>query len=308
MSRLVHVGQVIVDIVMYVPRLPERGGDVLATGGGTEVGGGFNVLTAAVRQGLTAAYGGMHGTGPWGDLARKRLAQEHIDVLQPKMSALDTGFTVALVDAEGERTFATTFGAEGQLRTNDLRRIQIFPDDIVYVSGYGLALPVNGPAVNSWLSTVDPGITVVLDPGPLAAEIPEAVLKPVIDRADWISCNEREAKLLTGEDDPVKAVQALRRRNAIVRTGAGGCVLATSDDVIAVPGFPVEVVDTNGAGDAHTGAFMAGLAAGLPPRQAARRANAAAAIAVTRRGPASAPTIEEVHKLLSDEEPGDVAD
>src|SRR6185437_1627912 len=107
-----------------------------------------------------------------------------------------------------------------------------FTDDIVYVSGYGLALPVNGPAVNSWLSTVDSNITVVLDPGPLAAEIPEAVLKPVIDRADWISCNEREAKLLTGEDDPVKAVQALRRRNAIVRIGSGGCVLATADDVI----------------------------------------------------------------------------
>ena len=50
MSRLVHVGQVIVDIVMYVPHLPERGGDVLASSGGTEVGGGFNVLTAAMRR------------------------------------------------------------------------------------------------------------------------------------------------------------------------------------------------------------------------------------------------------------------
>jgi len=203
MSRLVHVGQVIVDIVMYVPHLPERGGDVLASSGGTEVGGGFNVLTAAVRQGLTAAYGGMHGTGPLGDLARKRLAQEHVDVLQPKMSTMDTGFTVALIDADGERTFATTFGAEGQLRINDLRRIRVFPDDIVYVSGYGLALPVNGPAVCSWLSTVDVKNTVVLDPGPLVADIPEAVLKPVIDRADWISCNERDGVLLAAEYDPV---------------------------------------------------------------------------------------------------------
>jgi sugar/nucleoside kinase (ribokinase family) len=306
MSRLVHVGQVIVDIVMYVPHLPERGGDVLASSGGTEVGGGFNVLTAAMRQGLTAAYGGMHGTGPFGDLARKRLAQEHIDVLQPKLSIMDTGFTVALIDADGERTFATTFGAEGQLRINDLRRIRIFPDDIVYVSGYGLALPVNGPAVCSWLSTVDPRNTVVLDPGPLAAEIPEAVLKPVLDRADWISCNEREARLLTGEDDAIKAISALRRRNAIVRTGAAGCIVATAEEVLTVPGFPVEVVDTNGAGDAHTGAFIAGLAAGSSPKKAARRANAAAALAVTRRGPAAAPTIEEVQKLLK--ESGDVAD
>lgn len=305
MSRLVHVGQVIVDVVMYVPQLPERGGDVIAVDGGTEVGGGFNVLVAAVRQGLTAAYGGMHGVGPFGDLVRKRLAQERIDVLQPKLSTLDTGVTVALVDAEGERTFATTFGAEGQLRANDLARIRLFPDDIVYVSGYGLALPVNGPAVCTWLSTVDPRIVVVLDPGPLVAEIPESVLKPVLDRADWVSCNEREARLLTGEDDPVEAASAMRRRNAIVRVGAGGCVLATGDGVTTVPGFRVEAVDTNGAGDAHTGAFIAGLAAGLPATEAAKRANAAAAIAVTRRGPASAPTIEEVRKLLR-EETGDV--
>jgi len=300
MSRLVHVGQVIVDIVMYVPHLPERGGDVLASAGGTEVGGGFNVLTSAARQGLAAAYGGMHGVGPFGDVARKRLKQERIDVLQPPLSTMDTGVTVALVDAEGERTFATTFGAEGQLRPDDLRRIRLFPDDVVYVSGYGLALPVNGPAVSSWLSTVDSGVTVVLDPGPLAAEIPEAVLKPVLDRADWISCNEREATLLTGEDDPVKAAESLRRRNAIVRIGAGGCVVATADGVATVPGFPVRVVDTNGAGDAHAGAFIAGLAAGLSALAAARRANAAAAISVTRRGPATGPTIDEVTKLLRD--------
>jgi len=128
----------------------------------------------------------------------------------------------------------------------------------------------------------------------------------VLDRADWISCNAREARLLTGEDDPVKAAIALRRRNAIVRTGAGGCVIAAAEEVQTVPGFPVDVVDTNGAGDAHTGAFIAGLAAGLSPTKAARRANAAAAIAVTRRGPAAAPTIEEVQKLLK--ESGDVAD
>jgi sugar/nucleoside kinase (ribokinase family) len=299
-SRLVHVGQVIIDIVMYVPHLPERGGDVLASGGGTEVGGGFNVLTTAARQGLTSAYGGMHGVGPFGDLARKRLAQERIDVLQPPLSTMDTGVTVALVDAEGERTFATTFGAEGRLRSDDLRRIRLFPDGIVYVSGYGLALPVNGPAVSAWLSTVDPGITVVLDPGPLAAEIPDAVLKPVLDRADWISCNEREATLLTGIDDPIEAANELRRRNAIVRIGPGGCVVATADGVATVPGFPVRVVDTNGAGDAHAGAFIAGLAAGLSPLAAARRANAAAAISVTRRGPATGPTIDEVGKLLRD--------
>ncbi|HEX5405763.1 MAG TPA: PfkB family carbohydrate kinase [Pseudonocardiaceae bacterium] len=66
-----------------------------------------------------------------------------------------------------------------------------------------------------------------------------------------------------------------------------------------MPPFPVTAVDTNGAGDTHVGVFAAGLAAGLDPLTAALRANAAAALAVTRRGPSTAPTAAEVDDLLA---------
>ena len=58
-------------------------------------------------------------------------------------------------------------------------------------------------------------------------------------------------------------------------------------------------VDTTGAGDAHSGVFLAGLAAGLPPAAAARRANAAAALAVTRPGPAVSPSRAELDAFLA---------
>ena len=58
------------------------------------------------------------------------------------------------------------------------------------------------------------------------------------------------------------------------------------------------IVDTNGAGDAHNGVFLAGLATGLAPRDAARRANAAAAIAIESFGPAQAPTRERLDAWL----------
>jgi sugar/nucleoside kinase (ribokinase family) len=61
----------------------------------------------------------------------------------------------------------------------------------------------------------------------------------------------------------------------------------------------VTAIDTNGAGDAHAGVLLAGLAAGLSPEQAALRANAAAAIAVTRWGPATSPTAQEVDDLIA---------
>ena len=65
-----------------------------------------------------------------------------------------------------------------------------------------------------------------------------------------------------------------------------------------MPGFPVDAVDTNGAGDAHAGVLVAALLRGEGLLPAVRRANAAAAIATTRRGPATAPVAEETDRLL----------
>jgi sugar/nucleoside kinase (ribokinase family) len=66
-----------------------------------------------------------------------------------------------------------------------------------------------------------------------------------------------------------------------------------------VPAPAVVAVDTTGAGDAHAGVFLAGLAAGLPPGAAASRANAAAALVVTRPGPAVAPSRAELDAFLA---------
>jgi sugar/nucleoside kinase (ribokinase family) len=91
----------------------------------------------------------------------------------------------------------------------------------------------------------------------------------------------------------------MKRGGAIVRIGAFGCVVAQSaerSDV--VPGFVVESVDSNGAGDCHVGAFAAELALGCPTLEAARRANAAAAMSVTKHGPATGPTRPELEAFL----------
>ncbi|MGD0609810.1 MAG: PfkB family carbohydrate kinase, partial [Streptosporangiaceae bacterium] len=65
-----------------------------------------------------------------------------------------------------------------------------------------------------------------------------------------------------------------------------------------LPAPVVTAVDTTGAGDAHSGVFLAALAAGLAAADAARRANAAAALAVTRSGAAVSPTRAELDEFL----------
>jgi len=308
-DRLLHLGNVVVDIVVTVPALPERGGDVLASRAAAVAGGGFNVLAAAARQGLRAAYAGAHGTGPFGTLARAALAGEGIEVIQPAKAGLDTGFVLTMVEAGGERTFLTSHGAEATLTAAELDRVSPAARDAVYLSGYGLVHDSNRAALLGWLARLGGGQVVFFDPGPLVGSIPSAALAAVLGRADWLTCNAREATILTGRTDPLEAAATLARRagpagriRVLVRTGPAGCLIARPGDevvVVAVPGFQVGVVDTNGAGDAHSGAFIAALAAGATDAAAARSANAAAALSVTRRGPATAPTREELARFLT---------
>ncbi|MCI2417940.1 PfkB family carbohydrate kinase [Saccharopolyspora sp. K220] len=303
MNRLVHLGNVLVDLVMTVPQLPPRGGDVLATSSRMMAGGGFNVMVAAARQGMHVAHGGLHGTGPLGDLVRKQLDGAGIELLQAVRTDQDTGYDVALVDAEGERTFVTSFGVEATLGRSDLARITIKPGDFVYVSGYSLVQRSSGPALAEWMRQLDAGVPVVVDPGPLVTDIAPDVLAATLRRAHWWSCNLREATLLTGREDPAEAAVELVGRGCsgvVVRTGPDGCVLATDvRNPVEVLGFRVSAVDTNGAGDAHVGAFIACLARGLEPAEAARYANVAAALAVTKPGPATAPTATEIDDFLT---------
>jgi len=311
-ERLVFAGEAIVDLLMRVPALPERGGDMLAGSATIEVGGGFNIMAAAVRQGLPVLYAGGHGTGPWGDKVRAALAGEGIELLRAADPDADTGFDVALVEASGERTFVTALGAESLRRPGAWEQVRTGPGDAVYVSGYGLVAPESGPALGAWAAALPPGVTLFADPGPLVADIPAGVLDPVLARCDWWSCNQREAALLTASSDPAEAARRLVRRagraGVIVRAGPAGCVLAlrttgqgTNDGVslTQVTAPAVTAVDTTGAGDAHSGVFLAALAGGMPPGVAAGRANAAGAIAVTRPGAAVAPTRAELAEFLA---------
>jgi len=207
------------------------------------------------------------------------------------------------VDATGERTFLTSRGAEATLTAADLAPVRAAPGDAVYLSGYGLAHPSNAAALLGWLGRLGEGHLVVFDPGPLAGSLPGDVLAPVLARADWVTCNARESALLTGAPDPGDALRSLAgrlpRAGVLVRVGPDGCLLGGRAAVAErVPGFPVGAVDTNGAGDTHTGAFLAALASGAPEAEAVRRANAAAALSVTRRGPATGPTVAELERFL----------
>ena len=304
MPKMLHTGQVIIDLVMAVEKLPQIGGDVLAQSAGFEAGGGFNVMAAAVRNGLPVVYLGRHGSGRFGDLARQAMNAEgiHIGIVEPAQR--DTGLCVALTDASAERSFISYIGAEGEVTIDDLNSVAAEAGDYVYLSGYSLLHEGKAQALLDWTLALPDSINVVFDPGPLVESPDSPMMQALLPRIDVWTSNSVEALRFTGTEDIGAALDRLAEHLPddvlmVVRDGPQGCWIHQASERQHVPGFAVQAVDSNGAGDAHAGVFVAGLAQGLSAHEAARRANAAAALAVTRWGPATSPRSSEVDALLS---------
>jgi sugar/nucleoside kinase (ribokinase family) len=309
-TRVIHTGQALVDVVVEVPDLPDRGQNVMASSATDYAGGAVTVLVAAARFGADCVHAGAHGTGPHGDLVRAALDRDGIAVSAPAVDGLDTGICVVMVEPSAERTFVTTLGAERRISAESLATSQPVPGDLVCVTGFSLALDSTRDPLLAWLPDLHPEVVVVLDPGAAFADLPEDVRTAMLQVTDVWSSNAEEAEGLlraVGQEPPsdlaalTTAVAPLLRGDAVavVRDGPEGCAVRVADETTYVPGFPQTPVDTNGAGDTHTGALLAEVAAGTPWVEACRRANAAAAIKVTRRGPESAPTAVEVDDFLA---------
>ncbi|MGY2190367.1 PfkB family carbohydrate kinase [Pseudomonas sp. SDO5591_S426] len=304
MPKMLHTGQVIIDLVMAVDKLPQAGGDVLAQSASFEAGGGFNVMAAAQRNGLPVVYLGRHGTGRFGDLARDAMNAEGIRIGIADRAERDTGLCVAITDASAERSFVSYIGAEGDLTAQDLASVAAEAGDFVYVSGYSLLHVGKAQALVDWVLALADGVNVVFDPGPLVDSPDAPLMQALLPRIDVWTSNGVEALKITGATDIAQALDRLvgylpQEVLMVVRDGPQGCWISQGSERRHVPGFKVEALDSNGAGDAHAGVFVAGLAQGLSAFEAARRANAAAALAVTRWGPATSPGTAEVDELIS---------
>lgn len=299
--RLYCLDTVMVDVIMKVAHIPQKGGDVLADDRLFTTGGGYNAMSAASRCGLASTYVGTLGTGPFSDLAAQSLDRDSIGAPLAHSKFLDVGYCVTLVEPNGERTFITATGSEVDLGSSELAQIRPVSGDYVLVSGYNVMYEPQASEILEWLESLDPEVVVAFDPAIRVEDIPTPNLERILKRATWLLCNEREAQFLSRRDDMTEAINQLASLsiNTILRVGSEGCWVIEGSSVTRVPGFQVAVVDTTGAGDTHNGIFLAELARGNAPSEAARIANAGAALATEHFGPATSPSIDVILNWLA---------
>lgn len=305
-GRVVLMGQILVDRVLQGARPIHGGGSEWARDGGTHVGGGFNALVAARRMGAEAVSLSPIGTGPHASLITDALAREGIVDAGPHVEGVDNGFCIALIDRRAERTFISTKGAETMTPASawaDFVRT-MSPDDVLYIDGYLMDHPANREAAEAALRVLPEGVRVLLDVSPVIG-IPESL--PTHHAI--ISMNSVEARAIAKQSrlDGYLPFDSLSCRLAqtlggdtLIRLGASGACFARSvgpdseTSAAHIPTPTVDAVDTNGAGDAHSGVLAASLAQGIPLERALVLANCAGALASTVVGPASCPTREDI--------------
>ena len=312
-GRVVLMGQILVDLAVRGEALPTPGGDVWAIDEGMHVGGGFNALVAARRMGAEAISLSPIGDGPYSSLIQAALEREGITDLGPRVTGTDNGFCIAFTDRTGERTFISTKGAETMAPASawaDFVRM-MHPGDVLYIDGYLMDHPANREAAEAALRVLPAGVRVVLDVSPVIG-IPGGLPSDGV----IVSMNHREAQEIAHQRGEASARDRCRRpreaaramftvldRPVLVRAGAEGAYVAwppeaapdTLDEgTTHIPTPLVEAIDTNGAGDAHSGVLAASLARGIPVERALLLANCAGALSTTAVGPASCPTREQI--------------
>ena len=314
--RILHLGQVVVDLSMDIDHLPERGGDIFARRSTIKVGGGYNVIRAARQMGAPIAYMGAIGTGPMADMARGALAALQVPAQGPVLDDCDTGYSVAMIEPSGERTFVSARGAETQVPEGTYEGVNLVSGDVIYLSGYSFCHKDNTRSLVGFAHLHQgEGFPVLFDLGPMVADIALDVLDAVNGLHPIWSLNEREGPILaqrlgcqpeTGDTTGLESVcrsLSLRLDSPVVfRAGARGawyCQPKDAKQIKYIPTPQVQAIDTNGAGDAHSGVLCAGIFQGMPIEEALTLANCAGALSTTQSGPATCPEEEAIRKAAA---------
>lgn len=298
---VVGVGANSTDFVYRLPSYPEPVGPLskmrMNSHERSPGGQAATALSACAALGLRTSYVGTIANDDNGAFIRDALSRRGIDLTRAVSRDGGNPFAVILVaessPAGGERIVLWDRAPAMTLTAADLppdlagsaRLIHVDDVDIDAAIAAGRAGIASGLPVTSDIEAARPKTPALLD----------AVTIPIFA--------EQVPRRLTGEEDIERALRLLRQRHAgmlCVTLGSRGAAMLDGDRFIKQGAFPIDAIDTTGAGDVFRAGFIYALLRGDSPVEMLRFACAAAAVSCTRRGAiASVPDLAEVNALLA---------
>jgi ribokinase len=284
-GRVFVFGSINTDLVVYVERLPNPGETVSGGRFASFPGGkGANQAVAAARAGAAVELFGCLGDDPLGQerlasLERAGISTHGVRVLP----GVHSGIAQIMVDARGENSIAVAPGANASFSAEGIALPS--PAGETCISLFQNEVPLE--ATEALIArAAAAGHTVIWNIAPTVSARPADV---TLSRLDYLICNRNELAALTGRTE--MAVEEAMHiplgwgvKNLLVTLGGDGSLCDGAAGFHRQEAFPVEAVDTVGAGDCFCGVFAVALCEGAGVPEALRLAAAAAAISCTRRG------------------------
>lgn len=304
MSRILVMGELNADLVMTgLPSLPVLGQELIGTGFRIAMGSS-SAITAARLAGLGVKtdFVGRVGGDDLGRFVTRELHNFGVGVDHLQVIEAQSDVTIALT-YEHDRALLTYSGLmttfDGSPITPDL----LSNYDHLHVGSFALQTTLQPELPRIFRMAHDAGLTTSLDMGwdPYELWMKNPHLKPTLAEADFFFPNETEATAISGgEWNPPKLAALVRGTLAIKMGAKGGLAIRAGSAPLTHPAFPVEVVDTTGAGDAFNAGFLyATLTEKADLAAALRFAVACGAEAVTHvGGPTAAPSAQAVRAWL----------
>jgi sugar/nucleoside kinase (ribokinase family) len=275
-------------------------------GPATEMSGGSaaNTIVGVANLGARAAYVGKVRDDQIGRLYTHDIRAAGVAFeTMPASDGPATGCCYILVTPDGERTMNTYLGAAQELMPDDIDSAQVAASAIIYLEGY-LWDPKNAKDAFLKAATIahDAGRQVALTLSDsfcvdrYRGEFLDLMRRGTVD---LVFANEAELHSLyqTSDFDTALAQWRSDTKLGVVTRGEKGCLVASTDGVIAVPAFPIDrIVDTTGAGDLFAAGFLFGLVRGAGFEHAGRLGALAAAEVIQHIGARPQVSLKELAK------------
>ena len=299
---VVGIGQCAWDTLAVVDHFPQidTKKEVLSW---EEQGGGTlgNEMAALSRLGVPCRFFSVVGDDREGTAIQQSLKDEGVDIsgVVARHGSLSQKAFIVIDETAATRTIFWKRPSGDPLRQDEL------PPDFLQGASFllldGVMKDISLFAAHEARKA---GVPVMLDAGKTREWMPE-----LARLCDYVVASEEFARDMLGwKNDPASFGQEVRKlgfRTTTITLGSKGSVTFSGDAIISCPAFPVEVVDTTGAGDTFHAGYLYGLLQQRPLEDTVQFASAAAALACRKVGArAGMPTLAEVQRFL---EQGSVA-
>ncbi|MDD6031938.1 MAG: ribokinase [Oscillospiraceae bacterium] len=293
--KILNFGSLNCDYVYSVPHMVQEGETLSSRKLEVFPGGkGLNQSIALARAGAPVFHGGLIGED--GDFLLDIAAESGVDCSLVERVPGRTGHAIIQLTPSGQNCILLHGGANRQITEDFIVRVleRFEPGDLLLMQNE-ISLPDRLMEL-----AARRGLSIALNPSPCD----EALLRCDLQLADYLILNELEGMALSGEKDLSRVPDALQEKfpkaRIVLTLGKDGAVFRYGKEKLLQPVFPVQAVDTTGAGDTFTGYFLAAVLEGLPASRALQLAAAAAALAVSGMGAASSiPTRQQTEAFLA---------